>query len=257
MTRTEVGSTLLVLIVVIVGVIALWPRDAAGPTAAPAPVSGAPTARSDPAELDQARARAALEACPAPAAAPAGAPLAGLTLDCLGAPGAVDLAAALPGRVTLVNLWASWCGPCREEIPLLNTLRKERAADKLEVVGIAIDEQQAVLKFAKEIGIQYPVLMGEQEGYEAAEKFGVASLVLPFSVFVDSQGRIVTLKVGELHPDQAAAILDRVRDVDANRLTLADARRQIADKLRDLASDPSKDNDEGPEEGHEHGAAGG
>jgi thiol-disulfide isomerase/thioredoxin len=156
------------------------------------------------------------------------------------------------GRPLIINFWATWCGPCREEIPLLNTLRKERAADKLEVVGIAIDEQQAVLKFAKEIGIEYPVLMGEQEGYEAAEKFGVASLVLPFSVFVDSQGRIVTLKVGELHPEQAAAILDRVRDVDANRLSLADARRQIADKLRDLAVDPSRDRDEPGDDGHDH-----
>jgi len=84
--------------------------------------------------------------------------------------------------------------------------------------------------------MDYPVLMGEQEGYEAAERFGV-SLVLPFSVFADSQGRIVALKVGELHADQAAAILDRVRDVDANRLTLTDARHQIADKLRDLATE--------------------
>ena len=140
------------------------------------------------------------------------------------------------GQPLIINFWATWCGPCREEIPLLNALRKERAADKLEVIGIAVDERQAVLKFAKEIGIDYPVLMGEQEGYEAAEHFGVASLVLPFSVFADSQGRIVTLKVGELHPDQAAAILDRVRDVDANRLSLADARLQIADKLRDLAA---------------------
>ena len=139
------------------------------------------------------------------------------------------------GQPLIINFWATWCGPCREEIPLLRALRKERAADKLEIIGIAVDERQAVLKFAREMSIDYPVLMGEQEGYEAAEHFGVASLVLPFSVFADSQGRIVTLKVGELHPDQAAAILDRVRDVDANRLSLADARRQIADKLRDLA----------------------
>lgn len=144
--------------------------------------------------------------------------------------------ASWKGRPLIINFWATWCGPCREEIPLLNALRKERAADRLEVVGIAIDEQQAVLKYAKEIGIDYPVLMGEQEGYEAAEHFGVASLVLPFSVFADSQGRIVTLKVGELHPEQAAAILDRVRDVDANRLSLAEARHQIADKLRELSA---------------------
>jgi thiol-disulfide isomerase/thioredoxin len=159
--------------------------------------------------------------------------------------------ASWKGQPLIINFWATWCGPCREEIPLLNALRRERAADRLEVIGIAIDEEHAVLDFAKKIGIEYPVLMGEQEGYEAAERFGVASMVLPFSVFVDSQGRIVTLKVGELHPDQAAAILDRVRDVDANRLSLADARHQIADKLRDLGVDPSRDNDEAG--GHEHG----
>jgi len=162
------------------------------------------------------------------------------------------------GQPLIINFWATWCGPCREEIPLLNSLRRERAADRLEVIGIAVDERQAVLKFANELGIQYPVLMGEQDGYDAAERFGVGSLVLPFSVFVDAQGRIVTLKVGELHPDQAAAILDRVRDVDANRLSLGDARRQIADKLRDLAVDPSRDHDESGEDGHyEHGGGAG
>jgi thiol-disulfide isomerase/thioredoxin len=143
--------------------------------------------------------------------------------------------ASWKGQPVIVNFWATWCGPCREEIPLLKSLRKERAADRLEIVGIAIDERQAVLKYAAEIGIDYPILMGEQEGYEAAERFGVA-LVLPFSVFADSQGRIVTLKIGELHADEAAYILDRVRDVDANRLALEDARRQIADKLRDFAT---------------------
>ena len=150
--------------------------------------------------------------------------------------GVMKSLASWKGQPVLINFWATWCGPCREEIPLLNSLRKERAKDRLEIVGIAIDERQAVLKYANEIGIDYPILMGEQEGYEAAERFGVA-LVLPFSVFADSQGRIVTLKVGELHADEAAYILDRVRDVDANRIPLDDARRQIADKLRDFATE--------------------
>jgi thiol-disulfide isomerase/thioredoxin len=145
------------------------------------------------------------------------------------------------GRPVIVNFWATWCTPCRDEIPLLQALRKERAADRLEVVGIAIDERAAVLKYAADIGMEYPILIGEQDGYEAAERFGVA-LVLPFSVFADSQGRIVTLKIGELHANEAAYILDRVRDIDANRVQLADARREIADKLRELAV----------ERGHEH-----
>jgi thiol-disulfide isomerase/thioredoxin len=150
--------------------------------------------------------------------------------------GAQKSLASWKGQPVIVNFWATWCGPCRDEIPLLKSLRKERAADRLEIIGIAIDERQAVLKYATEIGIDYPILIGEQDGYEAAERFGVA-LVLPFSVFADSQGRIVTLKVGELHADEAAFILDRVRDVDASRVPLDAARREIADKLRDFAAE--------------------
>lgn len=143
------------------------------------------------------------------------------------------------GRPLIVNFWATWCGPCREEIPLLKTLRKERSGEELEIIGIAIDEPGAVTRYARDMGIDYPILIGEQEGYEAAEAFGVA-LVLPFSVFADRQGRIVTLKVGELHAEEASFILDRVRDVDTDRLELAAARQQIADKMRDLAIERGK-----------------
>jgi thiol-disulfide isomerase/thioredoxin len=143
------------------------------------------------------------------------------------------------GRPLIVNFWATWCGPCRDEIPLLKTLRNERASDQLEVVGIAIDARDDVLKYARDIGIDYPILIGEKDGYAAAEAFGV-SLVLPFSVFADRKGRIVTLKVGELHANEAAFILDRVRDVDSNRLDLTVARHQIADKMRALAVERGK-----------------
>ena len=143
------------------------------------------------------------------------------------------------GRPLIVNFWATWCGPCRDEIPLLKALRHERRTDQLEVVGIAIDARDDVLKYARDIGIDYPILIGEKDGYAAAEAFGV-SLVLPFSVFADRKGRIVTLKVGELHAEEAAFILDRIRDVDANRLDLAVARRQIADKMRDFAVERGK-----------------
>ena len=143
------------------------------------------------------------------------------------------------GRPIVVNFWATWCGPCRDEIPLLKALRNERKREQLEVVGIAIDTREAVLKYAREIGMDYPILIGEKEGYAAAEAFGVA-LVLPFSVFADTKGRIVTLKIGELHADEAAFILDRVRDVDTHRLELDVARRQIADKMRDFAVERGK-----------------
>ena len=69
-------------------------------------------------------------------------------------------------------------------------------------------------------GIDYPVLVGEQGGLEAANAFGMDT-VLPFSVFADRTGRIITLKVGELHRDEAELILDRMRDVELGRISLA------------------------------------
>jgi thiol-disulfide isomerase/thioredoxin len=131
------------------------------------------------------------------------------------------------GRPLIVNFWATWCEPCRREIPLLKRLRRERAGQKLEVLGIALDEGDAVRQYAARTGMDYPVLVGEKGGLEAVDAFGMDT-VLPFSVFIDAAGRVVTLKIGELHPDEVGFILDRVADVDAGRLPLRAAQQQIA-----------------------------
>jgi thiol-disulfide isomerase/thioredoxin len=143
------------------------------------------------------------------------------------------------GQPVLINFWATWCAPCRKEIPLLKSLRQARKADRVEVIGIAVDERDAVLKYAQEIGIDYPILIGEKEGMEAASAFGVP-LVFPFTVFADSQGRIVTLKIGELHADEADYILDRVRELDAGKAALPAVQEAISTKLADLAAERAR-----------------
>jgi thiol-disulfide isomerase/thioredoxin len=137
------------------------------------------------------------------------------------------------GRPVLVNFWATWCEPCRREIPLLKSLRQEHAAEGLQVVGIAVDSPEAVRQYTAEHGIDYPVLIGEQGGLAAVSAFGMDT-VLPFSVFADRQGRIVTLKIGELHRDEAELILERLREVDAGTLTLSVASEQISAGVRRL-----------------------
>ena len=138
------------------------------------------------------------------------------------------------GRPLVVNFWATWCEPCRREIPLLEAVRRENARNGIEVVGIAIDHADSVTKLAKELGIEYPVLVGEKGGLEAVAAFGMEA-VLPCTVFADPEGRIVTLKIGELHRDEATFILARLADLGAGRLSLATAQAQIGDGMRRLA----------------------
>jgi len=137
------------------------------------------------------------------------------------------------GRPLVVNFWATWCEPCRREIPLLQALRREQSANRLEIVGIAVDSRESVQKYATEHEIDYPLLVGEREGLQAAAAFGMET-VLPFSVFADREGRVVTLKVGELHRDEVELILARIQDLQAGKLSLAAAQAQITDGVRSL-----------------------
>lgn len=138
------------------------------------------------------------------------------------------------GRPLLVNFWAPWCVPCREEIPLLERLSRQRAAEGLQVIGVAVDSRAAVLDYARHAAIQYPLLIGERPGLQAVRALGMEE-VFPFSVFVDARGRIVTLKIGQLRPDQAALILDRVNDLDRGRIDLTTARQEISDGMASLS----------------------
>jgi thiol-disulfide isomerase/thioredoxin len=140
------------------------------------------------------------------------------------------------GHPLLINFWATWCEPCRREIPLLKTLRHAAEAPPgTEVIGVAVDFRAAVQRYARQMGIDYPVLIGEQNGLSAIAAFGMDT-VFPFTVFADGKGRIVTLKVGELHPDEAKVILEKMSAVEAGRADMASARRQIADAMASLAA---------------------
>jgi thiol-disulfide isomerase/thioredoxin len=137
------------------------------------------------------------------------------------------------GRPLMVNFWATWCDPCRREIPLLKSLRRERAGESLEIVGIAVDFQDSVQDYTHRIGIDYPVLIGEKDGMAAIDAFGMDT-VFPFTVFADKAGRIFTVKVGELGRDEANLILDGLREVDEGKVDIAAARQRIADAIAKL-----------------------
>jgi thiol-disulfide isomerase/thioredoxin len=143
-----------------------------------------------------------------------------------------------PGKSMVVNFWATWCAPCRREIPLLNRVQAQHASEGFQLVGVAVDFHEDVVKFAQEIGIDYPVLVGEQDGLDAVNKFGQGSLGFPFTVFTDNQQRIIAFHLGELEQAEMDILLGVVRRVNSGELTPAAARTVAAKQLAEL---PPKD----------------
>lgn len=139
-----------------------------------------------------------------------------------------------PGKALVINFWATWCGPCRREIPLLKRIQDEYEAENFQVVGIAVDFRDDVLEYAEEIGIDYPLLIGEQDGLEAIAKFGISAAGFPFTVFTDTQSRIVLTHLGEIDEAEAKILLSAVKQVNAGELTPAAARTVVAKQLAEL-----------------------
>lgn len=129
--------------------------------------------------------------------------------------------AAWEGKVVLLNFWATWCPPCREEIPMMNEL-SHRYRDHLQIIGVSMDDSPAseVKAFAKEIGIDYPIVMGS--GTLSREYGGVPAL--PTTFVVNTDGRIVQKHEGlypiEVYDTEIRALLGE--HVDAKVDTFED-----------------------------------
>ena len=115
---------------------------------------------------------------------------------------------AFAGKTTLINFWATWCVPCREEMPMLMELHTEYAEHGFQVVGIALDDVQQVNKFINEIGISYPILVGEADVMATSAAYGNVTGVLPYSVLVDKNGVIRWQYAGEVDRDEISQLLE-------------------------------------------------
>lgn len=100
------------------------------------------------------------------------------------------------GKVLVVNFWATWCAPCREEIPAFVRLQDKYRAQGLQFVGIAIDQREPVQAFVREFGMNYPVLLGGVESVEMSRQAGNRIGALPFTLIIDRSGNIVGSKLG-------------------------------------------------------------
>jgi len=102
------------------------------------------------------------------------------------------------GKVLVVNFWATWCPPCRHEMPQFIELQKSHGSRGLQFVGIAIDSLEPVKEFAKSIGVNYPILIGEIDAISLSESLGNRFSSLPFTVVFDRSGKRVFVQVGEV-----------------------------------------------------------
>jgi len=112
------------------------------------------------------------------------------------------------GRVVLCNFWATWCAPCREEIPMLIAVREVFAAKGAEIVGIGIDQAQKIEEFAKTYGVTYPVLIAEAGAIELMRRLGNALGGLPYTVVVDRVGAVAHRRLGALTRAEVEGVLE-------------------------------------------------
>lgn len=108
----------------------------------------------------------------------------------------VDLAAWAQGRPLLVNVWASWCGPCVQEMPELDRFAAAQGTTGTQVVGLALDTPDAVHNFLQRVPVRYPLILDTPGPADASVWLGNRAGVLPYSVLVGADGRILRQKVG-------------------------------------------------------------
>ena len=100
------------------------------------------------------------------------------------------------GRPLLINVWASWCGPCIEEMPELQRFSTQQGPRGIQVVGIALDTPDAVRDFLSRIPVHYPILLDAPGPGDAGVRLGNLKGVLPYSVLIDAEGRLLKQRIG-------------------------------------------------------------
>lgn len=109
------------------------------------------------------------------------------------------------GRPLLINVWASWCGPCVEEMPELDRYARSQSRQGVQVIGLALDTPENIREFLGRVPVTYPILVDTPGPADASVWLGNRKGVLPYSVLVDADGKILKQKVGPFAPGEIEA----------------------------------------------------
>ena len=110
-------------------------------------------------------------------------------------------------RLLVVNFWATWCGPCKEEMPILKSLQARFGSRGLQIIGIAADTQSNVANFGKSIAINYPLLVAETGAIDFSRRLGNRLGLLPHTLVLKPGGKIIFTKLGPISEAEMAEII--------------------------------------------------
>jgi thiol-disulfide isomerase/thioredoxin len=112
------------------------------------------------------------------------------------------------GSVLVCNFWATWCAPCREEIPLLRAAKQQWGTHGLEIAGIGVDSAAKIREFAANVGVNYPIFLGDASTIALMRKVGNASGGLPYNTVLDRRGAIAHRKLGAFTAAELRQVVD-------------------------------------------------
>lgn len=112
------------------------------------------------------------------------------------------------GEITLVNFWASWCSPCREEMPIFETMVRQFKARGFQVIGVAIDSPDKTRAMLDSMDITYPIFYAEQTGMLLMDGAGNPDGYLPYSLLLDRAGNVLDQRLGRIHEGDISAWIE-------------------------------------------------